>query len=425
MKAAIPLLGLKAAASLALTLLLIAPAAAVAQYPMPSGPEVRVNTYTTGAQQRPSVASRVGGFVVVWESEGQDGDQAGIFGQRYSGDTPMPAGMEFRVNSHTTGAQHAASAASEESPSFVIAWQSDGQDGDLGGIYAQRFSAGGLPQGGEFRVNSYTTASQASPAAGADSAGNFVVVWASLGQDGSGYGIFGQRYGSSGMPLGGEFQVNTNTTGFQGHPAVSRTAEGHFVVAWEGESAGEDGFGIFARRYVNDGAPLGGEFRVNAFTMFNQRYPSVASDNNVFTVVWQSDGHDGSGYGIYGRIFNLGSGVGGPQFRVNDFTTGAQTRPWVASNVWMNCGVVWRDEVQDPQGGIYGISPYGCFPNDLPNAHINTFTAGAQSGPVIAENGYLFAAWTSEQDSDGSAGVYAQMLQPGWIPVELQDFTVE
>jgi large repetitive protein len=29
----------------------------------------------------------------------------------------------------------------------------------------------------------------------ADPAGNFVVVWQSLGQDGSGFGIFGQRFG--------------------------------------------------------------------------------------------------------------------------------------------------------------------------------------------------------------------------------------
>jgi hypothetical protein len=28
----------------------------------------------------------------------------------------------------------------------------------------------------------------------ADSAGNFVVVWSSFGQDGSNYGVFGQRY---------------------------------------------------------------------------------------------------------------------------------------------------------------------------------------------------------------------------------------
>ena len=54
-----------------------------------------------------------------------------------------------------------------------------------------------------------------------DSSGNFVVVWRSNGQDGSFYGIFGQRYASSGTPLGPEFPVNTYTTDVQELPAIA------------------------------------------------------------------------------------------------------------------------------------------------------------------------------------------------------------
>src|SRR2546428_351036 len=71
--------------------------------------------------------------------------------------------------------------------------------------------AQGSPLGPEFRVNTYTTNDQAQPSIAADSAGNFVVVWERQ------YGyfnrqIFGQRYASSGAPLGAEFRVNTYTT---------------------------------------------------------------------------------------------------------------------------------------------------------------------------------------------------------------------
>src|SRR5262245_10409477 len=62
--------------------------------------------------------------------------------------------------------------------------------------------------GPEFQVNTYTTSAQNSPVVAADGAGNFVVVWASP-HDGSGSGVFGQRYDSSGTPLGSEFPVNT------------------------------------------------------------------------------------------------------------------------------------------------------------------------------------------------------------------------
>jgi hypothetical protein len=51
----------------------------------PLGPEFRVNTYTTREQEKPSIAAdAVGNFVVVWVSSGQDRDDWGVFGQRYS-----------------------------------------------------------------------------------------------------------------------------------------------------------------------------------------------------------------------------------------------------------------------------------------------------------------------------------------------------
>ena len=43
---------------------------------------------------------------------------------------------------------------------FVITWQSHGQDGSGWGIYAQRYNAAGVKQGTEFRVNTYTLSHQ-------------------------------------------------------------------------------------------------------------------------------------------------------------------------------------------------------------------------------------------------------------------------
>src|SRR2546423_1494815 len=89
-----------------------------------------------------------------------------------------------------------------------------------------------VPVGGEFRVNSYTTSVQRSGKAAFDAAGDFVVVWQSSGQDGDGYGIYAQRYSSAGVPQGGEFRANTSTTGHQAGPAVAMDAAGDFVIAW-------------------------------------------------------------------------------------------------------------------------------------------------------------------------------------------------
>ncbi len=60
----------------------------------------------------------------------------------------------------------------------------------------------------ELQVNSFTADIQDYPAVATQSGGAFVVVWESQ-QDGDGYGVFGQRFSSSGAKEGGEFQVNT------------------------------------------------------------------------------------------------------------------------------------------------------------------------------------------------------------------------
>src|SRR5439155_334406 len=82
-------------------------------------------------------------------------------------------------------------------------------------------STAGVPRGGEFRVNTYTTGHQTAPAVATDAAGDFVVAWASDGQDGDGYGVYAQRYSAAGVPQGAEFRANTYTTSFQTDPAVA------------------------------------------------------------------------------------------------------------------------------------------------------------------------------------------------------------
>ena len=68
------------------------------------------------------------------------------------------------------------------------------QDGSLNGIYAQRYNAARVVQEAEFQVNTYTTVDQTDPSIAIDNNGDFVIAWQSDGQDGDGHGIFAQRY---------------------------------------------------------------------------------------------------------------------------------------------------------------------------------------------------------------------------------------
>ena len=105
--------------------------------------------------------------------------------------------------------------AADASGRFVVVWQSLLQDGSGVGVFGQRFDPAGARVGGEFQVNTQTTNNQAWPRVAADSVGNFVVVWQSYDEYGTHVEIFGQRFRATGTPAGGEFQVCSYTTGEQ------------------------------------------------------------------------------------------------------------------------------------------------------------------------------------------------------------------
>jgi hypothetical protein len=129
----------------------------------PSGTEFQINSYTTGAQEFPLGTSEPspswvagdgsGGFLVTWMSDyttpGQDGDRGGVFARHFDS-SGAPAGTEFQVNTYTTHRQFDMVLAGDGAGGFVVVWNSYGQDGDTGGIFAQRFvepQATGAPCG--------------------------------------------------------------------------------------------------------------------------------------------------------------------------------------------------------------------------------------------------------------------------------------
>ena len=175
-----------------------------------AGGQFQVNTHTNNHQQQPSVTSfSDGGYIVTWMSNGQDGSQYGIYGQRFAADGTPHSDGEFLVNTDTTSSeQYYPSVTALSGDAFVVTWY----DGGRADVYAQMFNADGTEQGSEFRVNSYTSSTQSYPSATALSDGGFAVTWQSSGQDGSGYGIYGQVFNAAGTEQGSEFRVNTYTS---------------------------------------------------------------------------------------------------------------------------------------------------------------------------------------------------------------------
>jgi len=316
------------------------------------GSEFRVNSYTTNTQRYGSVASDASGnFVVVWESYRQNGSYQDIFGQRYdSGGGAL--GAEFHVNTTSHYYQRFPSVASDASGNFVVVWGAfqQGVDNDYG-IFGQRYDSAGAALGTEFRINTYIPGRQNFPSVSSDANGNFVVVWESYAQDGSYDGIFGQRYDSGGGPLGDEFQVNSFTVGGQRWPSVASDANGNFLVAWQRFDG--SGVGVFGQRYDSAGVAQGGEFQVNTFTTLSQQYPSVGTTGtNEFVVAWESIGQDGSGVGVFGQRFDFAETITvlSPNTNVNWKIGSLQKIQWKHN---LGAGASFRIELDRTDDGTY------------------------------------------------------------------------
>jgi hypothetical protein len=181
-------------------------------------------------------------------------------------------------------------------------------------------SAPAESSGGQFQVNSYTTGDQKRPSIALDNDGDFVVVWQSNGSPGSdsdGYSIQGQRYDSAGVPQGSQFQVNSYTSNNQLDPAVAMDSDGDFVVVWAsyGSSGGDtDEYSIQGQRYDSAGIPQGSQFQINSYTTDGQRFPDVSlDDEGDFVVVWTSNGSSGSDSSGYSTQGQRYNSAGIPQ----------------------------------------------------------------------------------------------------------------
>jgi hypothetical protein len=264
------------------------------------GEEFLVNQFTSNVQDEPAVAMDADGdFVVTWSSYGQGGDVDGVYMRRFNilGQAQTD---EVRVNTSTANRQDDTDVAMDAVGNFVVTWVSDSQDGSAAGVYAQRFNAAGAKVGGEFRINQYATDKQDSAKVAMDKSGNFIVTWASFGQDGNGYGVYARRFNASGAAITGEFLVNQITLNWQVSPDVGIDGAGNFMITWSSQrdsnsTTGGLDYGIYARIYNADGSdfvsPSNGqtlrEWRVNAQLNGNQINPAIsAAQNGQFTVVW-------------------------------------------------------------------------------------------------------------------------------------------
>ena len=159
--------------------------------------------------------------------------------------------------------------------SFMVAWGGRDMVNVTNGwdIYARTFSSAGVG-GATALVNTHLPGNQYAPHLSAIG-GDYLVVWTSLGQDGSREGVYGQFVHEDGSLVGGELRVNTTTAGQQMQPAVASDGVNQFLVVWTGFTFSPNSFDLFAQRYLNVSAlllPIDTLYVYAPFTLSNGVY---------------------------------------------------------------------------------------------------------------------------------------------------------
>jgi hypothetical protein len=360
---------------------------------------------TFGQCRSPVVAMETdGSYVAVWTSQSQDGANAEVYAQRFNASGARD-GDPLRVNTCLSGMQTYPNVAIDANGNFVVTWSSLSQDGSGYGIYAQRFDAAGQRLGSEFRVNAHTAGNQDFSAVAMAPDGQFVVTWTSQDQDGDRTGIYGQRFDAAGNKLGGEFRVNTTTAGNQRYSTVAMDSAGRFVVSWTSQDQDGSSGGIYARCYAADGQAVTGEVLVNTTTEGNQQFSAIVMDaGGEFTVAWQSYSARLSTWEIRAQRFNAAGARQGEELLLGQGRHVALALDGTEAFV-----TAWE---------TYGTTPSAIVVQHFDNAGNKVgspFTISGEAGksqqaPSIAMSGERMAALWSGNSASGGQTVSAWPL---------------
>ena len=257
------------------------------------GSEFLVNQFISYNQRTPLVAAQPGGgFMVVWVSEQQRVAPASlgtntalvtasaiatpsvdIYARMFSA-SGAPSGNEFLVNnSFNPCATPSVSIAMDGS--FLVAWTAHDSVifTNSWDIYARSFNSAGVGAA-VITVNTRLYGDEFSPRVSVIGS-EYLVVWTSLGQDGSREGVYAQFVHNGGALVGKEILVNKTTSSQQMYPTVSSDGANQFFVVWSSFTGLPNQFDLFAQRYLSTSAllqPLSAPYVWNPFTVVSNVY---------------------------------------------------------------------------------------------------------------------------------------------------------
>ncbi|MDX2361589.1 MAG: HYR domain-containing protein [Crocinitomicaceae bacterium] len=401
--------------------------------------ETLVNTTTTDStQQNCAVAmDTLGRYVVVWESEGEDGDGFGIYAKIYNADHTVRV-ADFQINTNSdadVNDQRFPDVAMNAEGTFCVTWQSQEDEGwsdtwmewrsQGWDVYRRIYDIDGNAVSSQSRVNSSTAGNQMHPAiaAGDDF---FVVTYASEVTGENESEIYGRPFMSNGANVNSPQLIHSVTGSHMMHPDVAMTPTNEYTFTWQVDSLDGDRNGIYYASYDNSYNEIVAPTQVNTTTTGNQQEPRIAVDENgEFMIIWSSFDQDGDHHGIYGQRYSAPGTTSGGEISITTNTTGSQDHAALA--VTREGGkyiISWTDDVADgDRTGVYSRSMFsnGSFLAD--DALINTTTSEYQNFSDVAignDTTQAVYAWQS-----GTRFGATSFTDPSYYGIYSQGFVVE
>ena len=380
--------------------------------------ETRVNTTTAGDQYdywwsvRTIAVQPDGGYVIVWiDAGGNDGQGNGVYGQLFDA-SGAKVGSEFLVNTTTAGDQYSPSVAVAPDGSFIVAWEGPGSSID---VFAQRFSKTGIKVGPEFLLNTGVTGNQRYPEVQYYSDGTFLAAFV----DASGGQTVLQRFDANGRTIGQETRI-TSASGAVVMDHLCVRSDNSVLITWTTNAE------VYGQIFDSNLNPIGTQKQLNTYTTGTQEYCNGSVDaNGNFVVVWESNGQDGSGNGIYGRRYDKNFNPLGGEFAITTNKTNDQFEPQIAMEPGGRFIIAWSDNNnRDGGGSAGGTSGTSIWFREFDvngnavgaETMVNQSITGYQAYPVMDVNaaGRFVIAWEGNGTQAGqidSYGIFARAYQ--------------
>jgi Ca2+-binding RTX toxin-like protein len=329
----------------------------------------------------------------------------------------MPVVFERVVNTTTVGPQVGSNIEALADGGWIVSWR--GSANPFSGVwdaYFQRYSAEGVPVGGEIIANTTRGDYLGHPVTTALTDGGWVISWAyPNGADGF-VNIWQQRYDANGQPLGTEVMVNTHAPGMRDTPSISALPDGGWVTVWQSYEQNDQYLGVYQQRFDASGLPVGAETHVSTAGESNIAPVVTGLPDGGWLIAWSASNLDGSSRQIFGQRYDAqGLAVGVPT-QVSTFEVahmGLIVEPAVAALEDGGWVVSWTTAGQDSfySDGIFQrrFTADGTPVGNEKQVNVSfVHQSQDQSSLLALPDGGWLVFWTSETNIGGDREIYAR-----------------